>query len=407
MSQPPPDLSRLRIERDRPTTKVRRGFRLNLWLFLGALGVLAMALLARGGGGVEVTTANVEFSGAGGGGGGGGLTASGYVEARTTASVSSKISGRLEYLGVSEGDPVSQGQVIARLESADYQALLEQQKAEVALTQATLAESKATREQLRRDLARTEELLKDQVVSNQEAERMRASLEEAEARVASAEARILVARSGVAVASANLENTYIRAPFDGTVLRRDAELGELVAPSVAGGGLTRGAVATIADLSDLEVEVDVNEAYIGRVRNGQPARVTLDAYPDTTFRGEVRQVMPTADRQRATVQVKVRIVDQDPRILPEMGARVEFTEQAAAGAPARVRILLPAEAAREESGQSYVWLVRGGKLERRDVELGPVSGDRREVRSGLSGGERVVIDGPANLRAGMKVKNGS
>lgn len=407
MSQTPPDLSRLRIERDRPTTQVRRGFRLNLWLFLGALVVVAiLALLTRGGGGVEVTTANVEFSGSGGGGGGG-LTASGYVEARTTASVSSKISGRLEYLGVSEGDPVKAGQVIARLESADYQALLEQQKAEVALTQATLAESKATREQLRRDLARTEELLKDQVVSNQEAERMRASLEEAEARVSSAEARILVARSGVAVASANLENTYIRAPFDGTVLRRDAELGELVAPSVAGGGLTRGAVATIADLSDLEVEVDVNEAYIGRVSNGQPARVTLDAYPDTTFRGEVRQVMPTADRQRATVQVKVRIVDLDPRILPEMGARVEFTEQGAAGAPARVRILLPAEAAREESGRSYVWLVRGGKLERREVDLGPVSGAKREVRSGLSGGETVVIDGPASLQNGMKVKKAS
>src|SRR5256886_7411307 len=178
------------------------------------------------------------------------------------------------------------------------------------------------------------------------------------------------------VAQANLENTYIRAPFSGTVLRKEAEVGEVVAPSV-GGGLTRGAVVTMADLRTLEVEVDVNEAYIARITSAQKARITLDAYPDTSFRGLVRQVVPTADRQRATVQVKVSILDHDPRILPEMGARVDFLEPerpaAAHGAAAPVppRIRIPAGAVRERDGQTAVWLVRDGRLEPRAVPAGP------------------------------------
>ena len=159
---------------------------------------------------------------------------------------------------------------------------------------------------------------------------------QAAARAQAAEARIQSAVANRSFARANLENTVIRAPFTGTVLRKEAEVGEVVAPSV-GGGLTRGAVVTMADLTTLEVEVDVNEAYIARVTKAQPARITLDAYPDTSFRGEVRQVVPTADRQRATVQVKVSIVDRDPRILPEMGARVDFLADTARGATARRR----------------------------------------------------------------------
>ncbi len=182
-----------------------------------------------------------------------------------------------------------------------------------------------------------------------------------------------------------------------------------MAPSV-GGGLTRGAVVTMADLATLEVEVDVNEAYIARIHGGQQARITLDAYPDTSFRGTVRQVVPTADRQRATVQVKVTIVDRDPRILTEMGAKVEFLEApraqtAGAQAPVeRSRILVPADAVRSDNGRDIVWIVRDGRLRRRDVDAGPVSGNFREIRSGLSGGEQLLVGGVETPREGQRVK---
>src|SRR5207249_7274307 len=169
----------------------------------------------------------------------------------------------------------------------------------------------------------------------------------------------------------NIENTRVRAPFDGTVLRKDAEVGEIVAPASAGGGLTRTAIVTMADLGTLEVEVDVNEAYIARVHNGQAARITLDAYSDTSFAGRVRQVVPTADRQKATVQVKVAILDRDPRILPEMGAKVVFTrEQGAAAAAAPRRVLVPAAAVTKVAGEARVWVVSEGRVSSRSVDLG-------------------------------------
>jgi RND family efflux transporter MFP subunit len=171
-------------------------------------------------------------------------------------------------------------------------------------------------------------------------------LEDAQTKVDLAQASLASARAQLGVADANLENTRVRAPFDGTVLRKDAEVGEIVAPAAAGGGLTRTAIVTMADLRTLEVEVDVNEAYIARIQNGQAASVTLDAYPDTSFRGQVRQIVPTADRQKATVLVKVSILDRDPRILPEMGAKVVFLrdEQSPAVAAAPARVLVPSEA---------------------------------------------------------------
>ncbi len=234
---------------------------------------------------------------------------------------------------------------------------------------------------------------------------------QAEARAEAAAARVEAAEAGLRFARANLENTYIRAPFTGTVLRKEAEVGEVVAPSV-GGGLTRGAVVTMADLTTLEVEVDVNEAYIGRVEKGQEARITLDAYPDTAFRGRVRQVVPTADRQRATVQVKVSILDRDRRILPEMGARVDFLaapDTAAArgsadSAGAAPTFRVPAEAIREDGGTTVVWLIRGGRLEPRTVEAGPVSAGYREVRSGLTGGEMLLVAGVERPSAGQRVE---
>jgi RND family efflux transporter MFP subunit len=363
--------------------------------------------LARGRQGVEVRVATVELRGVGGGAPSAVISANGYVVARTKASISSKITGRLEFLGVSEGDKVRSGEVLARLESADYRAALDERVSQLALARATLTELVVTRDQLRRDLTRLEKLREQDLVADQEAEQLRARLAEAEAREKSQEAQVGAMSAAVEVARANLENTNIRAPFDGTILRKDAEVGELVAPSVAGGGLTRGAVVTLADLSTLEVEVDVNEAYIAQVLHGQAASLTLDAYPSVAFRGEVRQVMPTADRQRATVQVKVRILDQDPRILPEMGARVSFLEAAGSAGgsePSRPRAFVPATAVQQDQGEDIVWIVRNERIERRVIDAGPVSGGEREVRSGLTGGEQIIVEGSGRLAEGARVK---
>ncbi len=394
---------------------MRRALQRNLlFALLAAAVVLGAGFVLWGGGTVPVQTiVATPVSGGDAGTGGGGntsVTANGYVVARTRASVSAKLAGRIADLRVSEGSRVRRGEVIARLENADYQAQYAQAEATVATTRADLTEARAEHAVLAREAERLRGIRVEnaELIADQDLDAANGRAEQAAARAQAAEARIAAAEAGRRYARANLENTVIRAPFTGTVLRKEAEIGEVVAPSV-GGGLTRGAVVTMADLSTLEVEVDVNEAYIARIRNGLPARITLDAYPDTSFRGDVRQVVPTADRQRATVQVKVSILDRDPRILPEMGARVDFlgdTVRTAAtggpGGPPQFRV--PVAAVRESGGQTVVWLVREGRLEPRPVQAGPASGGYREIRSGLSGGELLLVGGVEEPRAGMKVK---
>jgi RND family efflux transporter MFP subunit len=403
---PAPDLSRLTIERDQPSPGLRRAFRNALLLAGAAVVVVAAAVwfLTRGAAPtVQVATATVA---GGGGGGAAGVVANGYVVARTQASVSAKVPGRLAYLGVSEGSRVREGEVIARLENADYSAAVMQAQATVASEQATLIETRADRDQLQREARRARDVRAQNVnlISAQDLEQAESKAAQADARAEAQEARVRAAEAGLRLAQATLDNTLIKAPFTGTVLRKDAEVGEVVAPSV-GGGLTRGAVVTMADLRTLEVEVDVNEAYIARVHGGQATRIILDAYPDTGFHGSVRQVVPTADRQKATVQVKVSILDHDPRILPEMGARVEFLEPTGQVAAAvRPRVTVPAAAVRTQADKAVVWIVSGQRLERRDVDAGPVSGGFREIRSGLVGGETLVVAGVENPTAGMRVK---
>ena len=407
MTSTAPDLSRLKIDRDRPTPGARRAFRFSAGLAVVAIAIMAGAFwLVRGGGATDVSVATVEVTGGGSGGNAVGITANGYVAARTKASVSSKISGRLAYLGVSEGSYVRRGEVMARLENRDYQAALLQTEAELLRAQASLREAMAARDQLVRDVTRAEDLLAKNLGSEREAEDLRAQLAGAEARVDVQNAQVKAAEATVGVAEANLENTVIRAPFTGTVLRKDAEVGEVVAPGATGGGLVRGAVVTMADLATLEVEVDVNEAYISQIQDEQSARIVLDAYPAATFEGAVRQIVPTADRQRATVQVKVSILGSDPRILPEMGARVEFLESEGATAESdtpSMRVFVLAEAVRTVGGETVVWIVRDGIVSVTTVDAGPVSGGRREIRSGLSGGEQVVLDPPDNLADGARV----
>jgi HlyD family secretion protein len=408
------DLSKLRIDRDAPSPAERSALVRNVVLFVVAVGVVAAAVMlarARSVPAVQVVVASASStSGGAGAGGATSVTANGYVVARTKASVSAKIAGRLAYLGVSEGSHVQRGEVIARLDNADYDAAVAQAQANVASADASVIEARADRDQLVRDAERLDDIhsRNENLVSKQELDLARSRVAQANARVNAAEARKRAAEAALKVAQATNENTVIRAPFTGTVLRKDAEVGEVVAPSV-GGGLTRGAVVTMADLATLEVEVDVNEAYIARIASGRPARITLDAYPDTSFRGVVRQVVPTADRQRATVQVKVTILDRDPRILPEMGAKVDFlapdsSHVGGTAVASKPVIRLPAAAVRTDAGASVVYVVRDGRLAKRAVQTGPVSGGYLEVRSGLNGGEQVLVGGVETPVDGMRVK---
>jgi RND family efflux transporter MFP subunit len=409
----PADLSKLRINRDAPSPPERRALRRNLILFIVALIVIALTVAmvrARSVPQVQVLTVTTSGSGSGSAGGATSVTANGYVAARTKASVSAKIAGRLAYLGVSEGSIVKQGDVIARLDNADYEAAVAQAQANVATADASVIEARADRDQLAREANRIRDIRtrNANLISEQDLESAASRAAQAAARSNAADARKRSAEAALRMAKANMDNTIIRAPFSGTVLRKDAEVGEVVAPSV-GGGLTRGAVVTLADLQTLEVEVDVNEAYIGRIRGGAGARITLDAYPDTTFRGAVRQVVPTADRQRATVQVKVSILDHDPRILPEMGAKVDFLQPdsarvTTAGAVQKPVVRVPAATVKTDAGKSVVWIVREGKLTRREVTTGPVSGGFLEIRSGLNGGEQILVSGVDAPTEGMKVK---
>ena len=408
------DLSKLRIERDSPSPGVRRAVIRNAIFALivfGAAAAVVFVLRQRSVVPVQtiVVAAAADPGAKNGSGAATSVTANGYVVARTRASVSSKVPGRLAYLGVSEGSFVNDGEVIARLENGDYEAQVAEATANLATSHAQLVEAQADRDQQQHDAVRLRDIRAQNkpLVSQQEVDAAETRLATADARVKAAEARVTAAEASLRFARVNLANTEIRAPFTGTVLRKEAEVGEVVAPSV-GGGLTRGAVVTMADLKSLEVEVDVNEAYIARLHSGQSARITLDAYPDTSFRGHVRQVVPTADRQRATVQVKVAIDERDRRILPEMGARVDFLEPEArlAGAPAVAsapRIRLPAAVVHEEGGKSIVWVVRDGRLTSRAVQAGPVSGGFREIRSGLSGGELLVSGGVDAPREGLRV----
>jgi RND family efflux transporter MFP subunit len=404
MADPRHDLSGLTIDRDRPGAASKGALRRNVGLAVVAVAVVAaFAFFLRDPDGIAVTVAVAAVTG-GAGDQGAVITANGYVVARTQASVSSRITGRLEYLGVEEGSVVRRGEVLARLENADYRAAVSQAEAERVRAQAGLREATADRGRIAKDLERAQTLLDRDFATRESVERLTAQLAAAVAREEVQQAQTEVASAAVDVARASLENTFIRAPFDGTVLRKDAEVGEVVAPVATGGGLTRGAVVTMADLETLEVEVDVNESYIAQVGSGQRTRIILDAYPEVSFPGAVRQIVPTADRQRATVQVKVSILERDPRILTEMGARVEFLADATATAGAEApRIVVPSEAVRDDAGESIVWVVREGRAYRTPVDAGPVTGGRRTVRSGLLGGESVVTASAADLQDGVTV----
>ncbi|HWN82858.1 MAG TPA: efflux RND transporter periplasmic adaptor subunit, partial [Candidatus Udaeobacter sp.] len=282
--------------------------------------------------------------------------------------------------------------------------------AEVAAADATLNEVGAQRDDLRREAARQRELLARGLTSQSIHDAAQTAATVAEARIASANARLETTRASLNVVRAQLEKMRIRAPFDGTVLEKNAELGEIVGPAFGGSTSSGGGVpvVTMADLKSVEVEVDVNETYIRRVAPGMKAQITLDAYPDQVYEGEIRQIVPTADRQRATVQVKVSFSRPDERVLPEMGARVSFlAPPAPAGQSAAERTLqvwVPEQAIRRTQDQMTVYLLRGDRVAEVPVEIGPQLGSDVQILKGLGPGERVVLGDTKGVAPGKRVR---
>ena len=400
-------LKQLRIDRgpDRPP---RRRGRL--------LPILALILLV-GGVGLwlgwgrlrpPVVQTTVARAAAPGGGAGSVLDASGYVTARLQATVSAKITGKVTEVLIEEGMRVREGAVLARLDDTEARAALGLAQAQLVAARSQLAEVRAQLEQAERDYVRQQGLYDRQLVSPQSLDAALAQRDMLRARLANLQEQIKVAQESVAVAQVQLDNTVIRAPFSGVVVAKSAQPGEMISPISAGGGFTRTGIGTIVDMDSLEIQVDVNESYINRVTPGQPVEATLNAYPDWKIPGEVIAIIPTADRSKATVKVRISIKTRDPRIVPDMGVRVGFLESKPAGAPPpppAAGVLVPAEAVRPEGGDGIVFVVTDGKkVERRRVTLGPdVAGQRRVVR-GLREGERVVLAPPPGLEDGQAVR---
>jgi len=323
------------------------------------------------------------------------LTASGYVVARRKAVVSAKIQGRLSELRVEEGSVVRQDEVIARLESIDYEAAVVRARAAVELAAANLAES-----QRQAKLANELFAQKIQSVDQRDA---------AESKVRVSEAQLSQAKGDLAFAEAQLQNTYIRAPFAGVVVKKMAEVGESVAPIPPGVNISTssGAIVALADLATLEVEADVAEANVAKIGNGQPAEVTVEAIPDRHYKAVLRQVIPTADRTKATVMVKVTILDKDKDLKPEMSAKVTFLEpekkEVAAAAQAPV-VLVPRDTVTSRGGRDVVFLVRDGKAVAKPVVVGAERKGQVVVKAGLSGGEVLVSRPKDDLKDGAAVK---
>lgn len=394
-----PDLSGLRIDEQE-----RRGRRRPWW------GLLALAtLLALAGAGywlygrapvVEVAVVRVAPAGRPPV-----LNASGYVTPRRRATIAAKITGLVKEIFAEEGMRVQAGQVLATLDDSDARARLLAAKAEQSATAATLADLRVNLANAERDRRRFEELWRDGAVSEESVDRARTAAESLRARIALANEQVRAAEAQTKVAEQDLENTVIRAPFAGLVVSRDAQRGEMVSPISAGGGFTRTGIATIVDMTSLEVEVDVNESSLARITPDQPVQAVLDAYSDWKIPARVRTVIPTADRQKATVKVRVAFDSLDPRILPDMGVKVTFLGPEPPADQARIpRAIVPKAAIREEGGDHVVYVLRDNRVARRIVRLGQARGNEQDVNGELADGEQVVVNGPDGLKDGQRVR---
>lgn len=332
------------------------------------------------------------------------LNASGYVAARRRATVSSKVTGKLVAVPVEEGMVVRRGQVLARLDDSTVRSQLALAEARLGASRRAIAEQEVRLREARLALARTRRLVAEGVVGAAELDTDTAEVDSLAARIALSREQVVVAEREIDVHRTQLDDMVIRAPFDGVAISKDAEEGEMISPVSAGGGFTRTGVCTLVDMSSLEIEVDVNESYINRVRDGQRVVANLDAWPEWDIPGAVITTVPAADRQRATVLVRIAFDELDPRILPDMGINVAFLEdEPRAPRAAATQLSIPADAARSLDGRDVIFVVRGDRVERRTVRLGAAVGSQVGVVSGLAAGERIVIDGPADLADGDRV----
>jgi RND family efflux transporter MFP subunit len=332
------------------------------------------------------------------------LNASGYVTARRRATVSSKITGKVVEVNVEEGMAVREGQVLARLDDSTLKAGLALATAQAAAARSGVLENEVRLAEAKVTLARRHQLFADKLVTQADVDAATAEVDSLDARIAASREQVRVTERQIEVERTNLDDTVIRAPFSGIAISKDAQPGEMVSPVSAGGGFTRTGICTIVDMRSLEIEVDVNESYINRVKSEQDVTATLDAYPDFPIPARVITMVPTADRQKATVLVRIGFKQLDPRILPDMGVKVTFLRNATEDAPAaRPVTLVPKAAIRTENNQAYTFVVATDLVERRAVKTGGADGDRLEVLAGLNPGERVVVSPPPGLRDGARI----
>ncbi len=335
------------------------------------------------------------------------LDATGYVTARRQATVSAKITGKVKTLLIEEGQSVADGEVLATLDDAEARAETSLRRAQVAAARAKLAEIQSALANAERELERQRELEARKLTSVAALDTARTQAEALRARLASQQSEVKVTEQTLNAALVQLDNTIVRAPFAGVVTVKAAQPGEMISPISAGGGSIRTGIGTIVDMDSLEIQVDVSEAYINRVQAGQPVEAVLNAYPEWRIPAEVIAIVPTADRSKATVKVRIALKAKDSRIVPEMGVRVAFLEEQArtgAASPTPRGVLVPPAAVRQDAGANVVFVMQDGQARRRAVTLGGMLGDSRQLLAGVSAGESVIIEAPATLMDGDVVE---
>jgi RND family efflux transporter MFP subunit len=337
------------------------------------------------------------------------LNASGYVTPRRRSTVAAKITGRVTGVFFDEGMRVREGQLLATLDDSDARRALNAATADRDASRAAIADLEVQLKYAQIQLHRAQELFSEKVQSQEALDTARTNVDSLNAKILLARNQVTASEARVLEAQQAVDNCIIHAPFSGIVVSKDAQVGEMVSPISAGGGFTRTGIATIVDMNSNEIEVDVNEAYIARVRSGQKVIATLDAYPDWHMPCRVRTIIPTADRDKGTVKVRIAFDKLDPKILPDMGVKVAFLSQTGTVKTSKTarpaaRAIIPQAAVRGAGPESYVFAVRDGKVERRAVTLGRTISRDVEVMAGVNPGDELVVQGPGNLQDGMKVE---
>ncbi len=401
MTSPKPTLDDLRIERRPDTPPKSHG-----WLIALAVVVLLLFGAAvwwfKRTKAIEVQTVPaVQTAGAGDRTV---LNASGYIKARRAATVSAKVTGKVVEVLVEEGMKVKEGQILARLDDSNVRTSLHLAEAQLESAKSAQAETRARLKQAELEFRRFTDLVKSQIAAQADLDRAEAEAKALQARLEQQEKEVTVADRQVALWQQQLEDAIIRAPFAGIVTSKDSQPGEMISPISAGGGFTRTGICTIVDMDSLEIEIDVNESYINRVQAGQPVEATLDAYPGWKIPCKVIAIIPTADRQKSTVKVRVGFDKLDARILPEMSVKVGFRETDASTPSAGATVTVAKSAVQQQDGRDLVWVVQNGRVERRAVTVSSTGGDESVISAGIAGGERVVVNPPAGLKNGDSVK---